>query len=424
MSFLTYYGEEVPTLEPPRRVYARVDRREPPDGEFERDRVLLLDSLDADWFDEMRQRISWLGDPNIVDEADRRISVVEVPTGGGPPDIRSPEGAWMVLTFLEQGAIEVLHYLNLFAAPLTRTVTGWFPAPQEVQDELDQVTGLGDLPDASEAEIRQLLRGSAADAAAVYDVGHGNCAALLDGDIPSLYFDFGGGVLGNRKTFPPQLGHFCFSGDPLIVLSHWDYDHWSSAKRDIRALRCTWLVPRQNGVLGPTHATFLGDVHRHGRVVVWSGHPSSIAEGGLVMERCTGPRSSRNDSGIALVVEARSGRMLFPGDCGYDHVPSARQTFTSVVVPHHGGRAKSSFVVPSDGRPSGRLVYSYGRGNSYGHPFPQIEQLHSAAWRDDRRTEHRDSSGLGHVQLYWDPSDRDATPRCGGRQCDLTCHQR
>jgi len=432
MSFLTHYADgdgDQPSQDPPRRVYARVDHREPPDADAEQGdpRTLVLDSIDADWFDELSGEVRWLGE--IFEEADRRVSVVEVELGreDGLPDERVEEGDWLELHFADKG-IEVLHYLNLFGVPLVRLVDEWGRPSGDVTARLDQVTDLGQLSDASEDDIRAVLREATADAsgAAVYDVGQGSCAALLsDVGFPALYFDFGGAVKANTRTFPSALRRFCLSAGPPVVLSHWDYDHWSSALRNPRAQRLSWVVPRHDGKLPPTHVVFLGQLQCYGRVLIWPSGVPSITENGVTIERCTGRPSSHNDSGLAMVVETPAGRMLFPGDCRYDRVPSASHDFTSVVVPHHGGRTKSGFVPSSDGLPAGRLVYSYGVGNTWRHPFTVVEYAHDGTWR--RRVRHtglRDHRGLGHVHLYWDDAAPDAPPPCGGLRCDLTCHQR
>jgi hypothetical protein len=425
MSFLTWYGEHAPIRDAPKRVYGRVDAREPPDGEPDSERTILIDSVDADWFDEVAGNLRWFGAHELSEDLDGRVSVVELETGGrrgGPPEERSGEGAWVELEFTEGEALA--HYLNLFGAPLMRGYTGWWPIAPAVQDRLEQLTGFGDLHDAHEDELQTVLRGAGlADAVAVYDVGHGNCNALIDGARPSLYFDFGGGVLRNRATFPAALQRFCMTAEPVIVLSHWDFDHWSSARRDTSALNRTWIVPRQP--IGPSHTAFLGQIHAGGRILVWPAGLASISLGMLTIEACTGPQSSRNDSGLAVSIERSDGsRMLLPADCGYDHVPNAVGPFASVTVPHHGGRSPSAIVPASDGRASGRCVYSLGAANSYGHPLAATEQLHRLAWPHELRTDRRGPSGLGHVHLYWDSHDPTANLGCAGTGCDLGCEQR
>jgi hypothetical protein len=113
-----------------------------------------------------------------------------------------------------------LHYLNLFAAPIERGLqrASWVIPP--LNRELADKTSMDDLPDATEEELTTLLDGlETPAAAAVYDVGQGGCNAALSSGTPSLYFDFGGGVLANRNTFPMPLTTFCFRRQPPIILS-------------------------------------------------------------------------------------------------------------------------------------------------------------------------------------------------------------
>ena len=179
--------------------------------------------------------------------------------------------------------------------------------------------------------------------------------------------------------------------------------------------------------LGPSHTTCLGQIHSSGRALVWPPGLATLTAGAVTIERCTGPARSRNDSGPAAIVEkpVDGARMLLLADCGYDHVPSASGgPFVSLTVPHHGGRAPSASVPASAGRASGRCVYSTGAGNTYKHPHRHVEFAHAGLFVGELRTEYRGPSGLGHVHLYWDLSDPNADPACGGASCQLTCHQR
>lgn len=73
-SFLSYRGPEAPLPEPPPRVYARVDQIEPIEsrtrGElsaFAGDRIALLDSVDARWFDVYVRKHERLAEPVTID---------------------------------------------------------------------------------------------------------------------------------------------------------------------------------------------------------------------------------------------------------------------------------------------------------------------------------------------------------------------
>ena len=127
----------------------------------------------------------WLGD---FPDADSYVSVVEMHLEPSHQirDERTPEGEWLILELGDEG-FEVGHYMNLFAAGVIRYARG-FGHPDDA------------------------LR---ADAAAVYDVGQGNANALLESSgMPVLYYDLGGGVLGNRHTFPSPSATCTSTGIP------------------------------------------------------------------------------------------------------------------------------------------------------------------------------------------------------------------
>jgi hypothetical protein len=451
MSFLTYEGREAAVAErrPPRRVYARVDQIELPppergwlepgreagsdsdewlDGLREASGVVQLDTVDADWFDEALRSTDRSMSHN-VDEADWKIAAIDARLGDLPA-VSETEETWLELELEESGPWPlVLLYVNLYAAPLERRLRAATRVLPDTELELVEKTRLDDVADASEDALEAALgRSNQPEAAAVYDVGQGNCTAVIENGFPVLYVDLGGGVKGNRNTFPSALTAFCFTEKPTIVLSHWDSDHWSSANRDPRAYRRTWIVPRQAPSLGPIHKTFLGRILQHGgTVLVWPRHGlASVRAGPCELLKCTGAPSSRNDSGLALVLEravdGMSGRMLFPGDASYDRIPISGD-FTHVVVPHHGAKTHAASAPGPDGLPFGRLVYSFGAGNSYEHPVAATRQLHKA-WPEVRATALRHPSGLGHVHVYWDSSAPAAHPPCGGKHCTLTCHNR
>jgi hypothetical protein len=422
MSFLVYRGGERPDRRTPERVYAIVDE----DASDDRGSI-VLEAVEADWFDEDAPNRPWAESPTVSD-LDWHVSLLEVAGDAvwRVPDLREG-GEWLELELSTESSQDVLHFVNIFAAPDEQRLLSASPVPDDVEERLRTAHNLDPLPDAGEDDLSQLLAAAGwADAAAVYDVGQGACTALIAGGTPLLYFDFGGGALWNTSTYPSQLQQFCFSTAPPVVLSHWDTDHWATAQRDARALLQPWIVPRQSGRLKPNQLSFLINLINActpPRVHVWPSSLPSLSVGRVTIERGTG--ASANDSGLALIwdEDRGSGRMLFPADAAYDHLASANQAFTSLVASHHGGRTRSTFVPSPDGATHGRLAYSYGAGNCYGHPLPKDEADHAALWGAGKRTPALRSS-LGHVHLYWRNSQPDAAPACGGAYCQLDCCQR
>ncbi len=149
-----------------------------------------------------------------------------------------------------------LHALNLFSAGIARQIKDApKPVSQHKAQTLDKLVDTTDWPDAEEDDISDSLSPvTNSHCTAVFDVGQGNCNAVLDSyGRPCCYFDFGGGITNNAFTYPLALSSFCFcSNNPPIVLSHWDWDHWSSAMRyhgaplSPGAAAARWIVPRQS----------------------------------------------------------------------------------------------------------------------------------------------------------------------------------
>ncbi|HEY3945624.1 MAG TPA: hypothetical protein VGL78_10385 [Solirubrobacteraceae bacterium] len=438
MSFLDNYRGEHADRQPPPRVYACVDSIEPiepggdggadipPDLGVRRpeDDLVLLDSVDADWFDRTEGSLV-----ELSDEADWNVSVIATTRTALEPFVSHEllaEGAWLEVSLdpprLGAGA---LHYLNLYGPPDEQSIRSVRPLP-DLDPELARRTSMDQVADASEEELERALPRFRVDGAAAYDVGQGNCNALLQDGVPRLYFDFGGGVIGNRRSFPAALQAFCLGADPTIVLSHWDWDHWSSANRQPDSYEQTWIVPRQQKTLRPVHATFLGRLLRHRRVLVWPDSLQILSRGDYRLIKCLGSPRSTNDSGLALIAEHHAGneklRMLFPGDACYDYIPSSCDTpLVALVAAHHGANVGAR-QIPQPAGDDATLVYSYGAGNSYPHPSPAGRAVHSG-WQHVLETAHRNPD-LGHAHLYWHVGASDATPPCGGNDCQLTCHQR
>jgi hypothetical protein len=207
-------------------VYARLDRLEPRSGAGEEETTAVLDSIDADLFDRIGREWESLSHPRLATDIERNVSVLELPYQARAAPRELPlddEDAWLELNLENAGRWpDVLHFLNLFAPPLERSLVGMRRADRPTERDLNRKTSIDLLPEASPSEVDGLLAGvGSPDAAAVYDIGQGACNALIGGGRPTLYFDFGGGVRGNAPSFPPQLRKFCFSFAPPIVLSHW-----------------------------------------------------------------------------------------------------------------------------------------------------------------------------------------------------------
>lgn len=253
-----------------------------------------------------------------------------------------------------------------------------------------------------------LARARSIAGARVYDVGQGDAIAVIDeAGQTLLQLDYGGrqGNPFGGKSPVAVDGMLPVPKDALVMVTHWDEDHWSTAPRGEAAKASEWLVPRQ--VTSPRATRFAADLENvhcipedmvgnifkfqamNGDAVLWQKIAQS-SPSPLVHENC-------NKTGVAIAVLRRSGDrdqvILLPGDAPFDQIPlfvdlyRAGTTLTGLVAFHHGSKYHWTTETRSMLRnwpitPGGpcEVVFSYGAGNSYGHPHPHLYRL-IANWK-------------------------------------------
>lgn len=268
------------------------------------------------------------------------------------------------------------------------------PLDPAIAASLEALTSFDDIEDASEEEINTVLAHNSAYIAefvAVYHVGQGNSNAICaDNGMPLLYFDLGGGCYKNKSTYPTAL-NFCFTEEPLIILSHWDTDHYETAKRNTAYQSKTWIVPRQ--LIGPAHLKFLLRVRTAGTVLIWPRYLTSVSFHWGTLVVCThhNPKK-KNHTGLAFMVSLRPKfnsikEVLLPADAAYTYIPGHKPC-DGLVATHHGAEF-DTFNAPVPGMTGkGAIAYSYGAGNSYGHPRSPAIAAHLHTNRCDTNSGH------------------------------------
>lgn len=397
----------------------------------------LFDSVSADFIDELPEIDGLAGWSKFSSRAPTFIletqELVFLPFILPEDHDDVDDDAWYEVHVLKGGKSRLYYTLFGQSMPVKIRACGYAPAnamaklskifdltphertSQDIQDVLDTVTGTIDW-------------------VSVYDVGQGNANGLCDAtETPLAYFDLGGGVGGNSSTFPTAFADFCYVQDPPVILSHWDWDHWSSGALFSGAQALKWIVPNQ--ALGAAHSLLAAGLHSAGLLYVWprNGVPH-LTSGKMTVHRCTGIGAGRNHTGLAMEVIGPGGEdpILLTGDARYTAIPGAATgSFTSVIVPHHGADMSSRTVPLGPGNVPGaaHTAWSYGNGNSYSHPAPVTEQDHDTAqWFHsslrlpsvDLATVNRVSPGpgqpaFGHIGLDWAGS---ALP---GHSCGTRC---
>lgn len=442
------------------RFYARLSQSEEVSASESRDSrtIWFLEAFDARWFDEYSEipaHDTWIDYYEraqlFVLEAHPRIEHLKlISSVFGIRHAKYESGEtnrWFLVETSESSncplgkdEIPARIYSNLYQSGIGAGIKQIQRAEPKTSARLRKAVSTAHIPDATEKQVDDALAGlKEIKWAVAYDVGQGNAIGLCHprGSV-ECYFDFGGGVLANKDTFPAALKKFCFTGKAPIILSHWDSDHWSSARRDADSLKSTWIAPRQS--VGPTHIALMADIMSNGGtlLLVPNDFPAKW-RGQIYLERCRG--SGRNYSGLALTLsklpQGRGQLMLFPGDARYSCIPSfsAESKYVSVVAPHHGADMHNRIAPRCPSQPHSRLVYSYGAGNTFDHPRLVTRQDHHArGWRDPsiapaaiahevRETARRGANGLGHVLLGWRTYRTPPLLPCGGAFCQLQAQQ-
>ncbi|MCC6427764.1 MAG: hypothetical protein IT435_13205 [Phycisphaerales bacterium] len=155
------------------------------------------------------------------------------------------------------------------------------------------------------------------------NTGQGACAGVWghDGQLAAI-LDCGVPININAGTRPPAASFpsICACDDPLVVLSHWDHDHYMLARSKIEMYQLRWIVPQQH--LGTPALTVCARIiwdgisgSGNGQLLLWQSPPATgsavpqqppasehIWLPWGVLERCLGSMRDKNDSGCAAFV--------------------------------------------------------------------------------------------------------------------------
>lgn len=331
-----------------------------------------------------------------------------------------------------------------------RALTSWAMLTGQRRSPIGLIAGLLDLSFEGVGEI----------AVAAYDVGQGNCNAIVDVyEHPRLFYDFGWPPNFNAGTRPSWKPDFLSCETHCVapvVLSHWDMDHWAYAVRSSSfdstsissranwneaALRRIWIARPPQEVahqLGPMHMKLFEALKKThlmpglAAIQLWPEDTKRIRFQRGWIEACTstdGSIGDRNNSGLAVfVVNERGHTILLPGDADFRSIPTLRRfrapKLVGLVASHHGGRIDGAHVPRPLRGSSATLVYSVGANNCYGHPKEAAKAAYvSRKWNEHRTStriacEHPQTHDLGNRLLLF-PNAR--TPRCG---CDCVSNGR
>jgi competence protein ComEC len=237
----------------------------------------------------------------------------------------------------------------------------------------------------------------------MFDVGQGDAIlvempngrrALVDaGGAP-----FGGGVDVGMRVLAPALWAKGIRALDTLLITHGDPDHLGGALdvlSDFGPHRL-WMgvdVPSHR----PTHDV-LEAADRFNIPVEFRRRGEVETDGELRIRVLHPPpedwlrRRVRNDDSVVLEIVYRDVAVLLTGDISAEVerelLPQLTPAKTRILkVAHHGSRTSSSVELLSSWQPQFALI-SAGRGNTFGHPAPEVlrrlEQIGAQVYRTDR----------------------------------------
>jgi hypothetical protein len=230
----------------------------------------------------------------------------------------------------------------------------------------------------------------------IFDVGQGDSLAVLDFlDRPLLHIDYGGrqgnpfqGVAASKVD-----EYLPVRANSMIMVTHWDEDHWCSAPKGSSAAQAQWLVPRQ--ITSPRAVRFSAQLDRiscipesmvgrafcfralNGDELWWEKIGASSADAGK-HEDC-------NKTGVAMSLVRRDPKgggevILMPGDASFGQVSHYHNHFrqglslNGFVAFHHGAGTHwdaGTLALMKGWKPTHgglEIIFSCADPNTYEHP--------------------------------------------------------
>lgn len=236
----------------------------------------------------------------------------------------------------------------------------------------------------------------------VHNVGQGLATSFSnEGEYPFLYFDYGVACRKNKLTSPSNIS-IPIKSNGVIILSHLHEDHWCGFRINELALSTCWLIPRQK--MSITFKKFCGSIIKSGGKIYYYDQFLNITphihmnHSDISKQDCHRVPKGVHQTGYAMHINAKSlqanksCKILICGDQDYDYLEqNYMQELDVLVACHHGGEYSwtSKAKLPSPSPNYERIIYSYGKNNTYNHPS-NVKKYELAGWTKRYDTIHGD----------------------------------
>ena len=256
----------------------------------------------------------------------------------------------------------------------------------------------------------------------VFDVGQGDATLVQFPDRSSVLVDTGGIPFGNStfdvgsRVLAPALWARGVRGLGRVLLTHGDPDHIGGARSIVHD-----FAPVQvwEGIPVARHAPLqevLGEALARGATVERRQAGEAMSVAGVRVRVLHPPAPDwerqrvRNDDSVVVEVVYGDVAVLLPGDVGAGIERSILSRLTParhriLKVGHHGSRTSTSRELLDHWRPQVAII-SCGRGNTFGHPAPDVlrrlASIGAAIYRTDLDGQVSvDTNGIEvHVRTY------------------------
>ncbi|MDG5855369.1 hypothetical protein [Clostridium beijerinckii] len=265
-----------------------------------------------------------------------------------------------------------------------------FEIPDSKKKQIKKLFGLDDISvkgcDSTILNQANLVK---AKNLVIYNVGQGLSCSICDNNLtPVIYFDLGRGTRRNKQTTPTGL-KFDFSNSPLMILSHVDDDHWASMREFPDSLNMKWIVPDQQPPVLLVKKYCILSLKNN--LFMLEDKCETLNVGvinSFVIFNASGPSNLHpHNNGLNVFLELNDNtRILLPGDNRYEYIENGyKENLNILCASHHGGVYtidRTDIKVPAA---DNKIIYSYGRNNSFGHPSKDVE-YGIKGWNTEHRT--------------------------------------